>query len=201
MKKIFLPLLALVGMVTSFTLTSCGGGGGENASLIHLQGHKITVTGYSPVLEIEFTEAVASNVYSTDFTFGDAHVPGYFTVTSVDAATKTIQGQMAITKEGDFDSTKAWFGVQTSGDISFDSPIVLSMVLTSNDSGIMTRSGSIGVWTSGGDKTYAGNYDVEKGEYTANTTPNNPDDDVEVEVPEAAKNFNAEFTHSGIVIP
>lgn len=30
MKKIFLPLLALCGMVTGLTLTSCGGGGGAN---------------------------------------------------------------------------------------------------------------------------------------------------------------------------
>ena len=199
MKKIFLPLLALVGMVTGFTLTSCGGGSGENATLIHLQDHTIEVTGYSPVLKIKFTEAVASNVYSTNYTFGSAAVQGYFTVTSVDAATKTIQGQMAITDEGDFDRTKAWFGVQTSGVISFDSPIVLSMVLTSNDRGFMTRSGNIGVWTSAGDKAYAGNYDVAKGEYTAKTTPTTPG--VDVGVDEAAKNFNAEFTHSGIAFP
>ena len=201
MKKIFLPLLALVGMVTGFTLTSCGGGGGENTPLIRLLGHNIEVTGYSPVLKIEFTEAVAANVYSTKYTFGSADVQGYFTVTSVDAATKTIQGQMAITDDGDFDRTKAWFGVQTSGVISFDSPIVLSMVLTSNDRGFMTRSGNIGVWTAGGDKTYDGNYDVAKGEYTPKTTPTTPDDDVVVGVPEEAKNFNAEFTHSGIVFP
>ena len=30
MKKIFIPLLALCGMVASLTLTSCGGGGGGN---------------------------------------------------------------------------------------------------------------------------------------------------------------------------
>ena len=33
MKKIFLPLLALCGMVTGLTLTSCGGGGGDGSKI------------------------------------------------------------------------------------------------------------------------------------------------------------------------
>lgn len=62
MKKIFLPLLALVGMVAGFTLCSCGGGGsGKNEGPARALTGMMLQLGSSPWIVYDFHEAVSSH--------------------------------------------------------------------------------------------------------------------------------------------
>lgn len=64
MKKIFLPLLALVGMVTGFTLTSCGGGGGGG----NMSGLAITVqSGVTYTMVFDGKLVGSDDAYSVSF--------------------------------------------------------------------------------------------------------------------------------------
>ena len=57
MKKIFLPLLALCGMIAGFSLTSCGGGSGSGSAA----GTCITVNGPLTVYEVYIAERFGDN--------------------------------------------------------------------------------------------------------------------------------------------
>ena len=69
MKKIFLPLLALCGMVSCLTLTSCGGGGGSTG----YSGKKIRY--YSPLFAgsmlVEFGDKIDETSYAAWVSFGE----------------------------------------------------------------------------------------------------------------------------------
>lgn len=83
MKKIFLPLLAVVGMIAGFTLCSCGGGGGSSSDgpARAITNCKVELLS-SPVLEIQFGDAVTGWVLNASVTAGlDTRMPAYFTIT------------------------------------------------------------------------------------------------------------------------
>lgn len=77
MKKFFLPLLALVGMVAGFTLCSCGGGGGNKneGPARALAGMTLRLAS-SPWIEYEFHEAVSSHGVSVTVHAGGSQQGG-----------------------------------------------------------------------------------------------------------------------------
>lgn len=80
MKKIFLGLLALVGMVAGFTLTSCGGGGGSD-DVIDISGLRLTSSGTTPLVVISFDSRIGrGNAYFCSMTFGNENPSGTFSV-------------------------------------------------------------------------------------------------------------------------
>ena len=83
MKKIFLPLLAVVGMIAGFTLCSCGGGGGSSSDgpARAIANCKVELLS-SPVLEIQFGDAATGWVLNATVTAGlDSPMPAYFSIT------------------------------------------------------------------------------------------------------------------------
>ena len=80
MKKIFLGLLALVGMVAGFTLTSCGGGGGSD-DVIDISGLRLTSGGSTPLVVISFDSRIGrGNSYFCSLAFGNESPSGTFSV-------------------------------------------------------------------------------------------------------------------------
>lgn len=83
MKKIFLPLLAVVGMIAGFTLCSCGGGGGSSSDgpARAIANCKVQLLS-SPVLEIQFEDAVTGWVLNASVIAGlDTPMPAFFSIT------------------------------------------------------------------------------------------------------------------------
>lgn len=78
MKKFFTSLLALVGMVAGFTLTSCGGGGGGGDS--NLTGLQVSTAGTTPTFTLRFEEKYAPqlNMYTCSYVLGRAMTTGSF---------------------------------------------------------------------------------------------------------------------------
>ena len=85
MKKIFLPLLAAVGMALGLTLTSCGGGGSSkdgSQPARALAGTSIRETTSTPSFSIDFETANTGWTVSSDFTAGSRKsFPCYFNIT------------------------------------------------------------------------------------------------------------------------
>lgn len=81
MKKLFLPLLAAIGMVAGFTLSSCGGGGGNSNGQVDITGLYATTGAGVPVFAMSVDERLGdSNVYRVTYTFGEATYPGSLAV-------------------------------------------------------------------------------------------------------------------------
>lgn len=78
MKKFFTSLLALVGMVAGFTLTSCGGGGGGGDS--NLTGLQVSTAGTTPGFTLQFEEKYAPKLkmYTCSYILGRAMTTGSF---------------------------------------------------------------------------------------------------------------------------
>ncbi len=85
MKKIFLPLLAAVGMALGLTLSSCGGGGGSDKGhepARALIGTSITVVSGTPSFSIDFENANTGWTVSSNFVAGSRRsFPCYFNLT------------------------------------------------------------------------------------------------------------------------
>lgn len=83
MKKIFLPLLALVGMVAGFTLCSCGGGGGgDNDGPARAIANCSVQILSTPVVSVYFNEAVTGWTLDAQVVAGaDSPMPALFTIT------------------------------------------------------------------------------------------------------------------------
>ena len=68
MKKIFLGLLALAGMVAGFTLTSCGGGGGSETQYPLITGRQLVAgSGAGAGYVISFNQYLGNNAYVCEF--------------------------------------------------------------------------------------------------------------------------------------
>lgn len=82
MKKFFTSLLALVGMVAGFTLTSCGGGGGGGDEIgPNLEGLEFQVAGKTPAFDIFIIERRGkTNNYTCQLRLGDAQTGGSFSL-------------------------------------------------------------------------------------------------------------------------
>ncbi len=64
MKKLFLPLLASLGMIAGFTLTSCGGGGGDaDTGNPNFTGKKMVAQYGSSTYSVTFGERIAGDAY------------------------------------------------------------------------------------------------------------------------------------------
>ena len=111
MKKIFLGLLALAGMVAGFTLTSCGGGG-SNAKLdINMESY----TFGDPVsLQIELKQRQGyADYYSATFTIQNQTYSGSFAITSpttLQDGKVVIKGTMQITADAWHQAQGWWAG-------------------------------------------------------------------------------------------
>lgn len=76
MKKIFLPLLAAVGIALGFTLTSCGGGGGSekgNAPVRALAGIVMEETSLWPSFKLTFVEFATGEIIETVLELGEGN--------------------------------------------------------------------------------------------------------------------------------
>ena len=85
MKKIFLPLLAAVGMALGLTLSSCGGGGGSEKGsepARALAGTSIKVVSGTPSFGIDFETANTGWTVTSEFTAGSRKsFPCFFNLT------------------------------------------------------------------------------------------------------------------------
>ncbi len=99
MKKIFLPLLAVVGMALGLTLSSCGGGGSDataNEPARALTGTSLTVVNPTPNFSLAFEESNTGWVIRSSFTPGASRA--YKCFFSVDPARppKLVEGMWEI---------------------------------------------------------------------------------------------------------
>ena len=185
MKKIFLPLLALVGMVTGFTLTSCGGGGGGS----NFEGLSIT-TGTSPETTMYFVKE-SEGYYRVSFGFGSRNADGHFTESSLTYddknGTPVLEGTLSITTESGVKDAASWLGFPPGSSVKFaiQGPIWIKMMFNSSKpagSGTMTRKGTILVYN---DKnTPQGTINLEDGKYEAATNTPDDEDDITGAVPD-----------------
>ena len=76
MKKIFLPLLALCGMIAGFSLTSCGGGGGGDGTH-NFSGKTIRYFGNTMAgsMVVAVYDKKTTGIYSADVSFGENGTP------------------------------------------------------------------------------------------------------------------------------
>ncbi|MBQ2870042.1 MAG: hypothetical protein IJE88_08460 [Akkermansia sp.] len=170
MKKIFLPLLALVGMVTGFTLTSCGGGGGSEDEIIQLTGLSIEAPAGLGGFEMEVQDRVSPNVYVA--TYNDEM--GRFQVLSLND--KTVRGQMWFEDVDSASDLAHWFGFSAAAgrEISSEAgkPVILELEFENENGGMMSREGTVVLWN---DATRVVTIDLKTGE-VVDTTPGDEDE-------------------------
>ena len=186
MKKFFTSLLALVGMVAGFTLTSCGGGGGGDDALVNITGLKIEGPSGLSAFDMEVVGRISGDLYSARY-FGKE---GRFSVTSVNGS--TVTGYMWLNDSSEASTSKdlaQWFGLTVSNsNLSITSeggnPVTLTMQFTSEKKVTISRVGLISLWYDG---ALRGTVDLETGIFTpANATP---DDDDDIEDPTKYKKY------------
>lgn len=145
MKKIFLPLLAALGMVVGMTLTSCGSGAGADddsiAGMIVQSG-----SGVPTFVMTVGEQRGESSQYATEYTFGRSVYSGTFSVTDgypiKDGDAIIIKGQMGIDDTSCLSDSEfmAWIsGKSDSLSVQITSPIDITIKVLPNDSGTMTR--------------------------------------------------------------
>ena len=152
MKKIFLPLLALCGMVTGFTLASCGGGGaGGNDTMVNLEGVWLrTLT--SPEHELTFSK-VSGNYFEIQYRFGGDIARGSFLVTEyTPGAEPIIKGSISIAGKNDVRDAGPWFGLPVNYpnaifSVSSDCTMEMHFGPNAQGTGYMTRTGYLDIWT------------------------------------------------------
>ena len=171
MKKIFLPLLALVGMVTGFTLTSCGGGGGGSEDeIIQLTGLSIEAPAGLGGFVMEVQDRVSSNVYVA--TYNDE--VGRFQVLSLND--KTVRGQMWFEDVDSASDLAHWFGFSAAGGREISSEagksVILELKFANENGGKMTREGTVVLWN---DTTRVVTIDLKYGT-VVDTTPGDGDE-------------------------
>ncbi len=121
MKKLLLTFLALAGMLTGLTLTSCGGGGsGDNDGPAYgLSNVRLDQTGpANPLVSIQLLEPVNGWTLRAIYSFGsNENWPGYFNLLAAPAKTDTggwvIKGSSGITNEAvtNDNGLKTWLGL------------------------------------------------------------------------------------------
>ncbi len=175
MKKFFTSLLALVGMVAGFTLTSCGGGGGGDDALVNITGLKIEGPSGLSAFDMEVVERISGDLYSARY-FGKE---GRFSVTSVNGSTVTGYMWLSDSSEASTSPDLAqWFGLTvSSSNLSITSeggnPVTLTMQFTSEKKVTITRAGLINLWDQG---VLRGTVDLETGIYTPASAAADDDD-------------------------
>ena len=100
MKKIFLPLLAAVGMALGLTLTSCGGGGGSSKDGAQparaLAGTTLTSTSKTPCFTLKFEIANTGWTIASTFTPGEAKKKSYPCYFNLTRAPKLVEGNWEV---------------------------------------------------------------------------------------------------------
>ncbi len=150
MKKLFLPLLAAIGMVAGFTLSSCGGGGGSSSGQVDITGLYVTTGSGVPGFAMSVDERLGdSNVYRVTYTFGEATYPGSLAV-QIGYPMLNEDGKAVIKSTMGIDSVNvlqdsnfmAWIGGKPDAlSIQLDSLINMTLTLDRNtDTGIMRRN-------------------------------------------------------------
>ena len=152
MKKIFLPLLALVGMVVGFTLCSCGGGGGSDDEIVNLDGLAIKTTTNSETW-MKFTKA-STNYYALELSFGGSDSYGHFLVKGFTPGSQPVLvGAMSLTRDSDVQNAANWLGLPIESSLSYSLPDEIEVTLTfgsteNSGTGSMSRKGRVLIWSS-----------------------------------------------------
>lgn len=116
MKKIFLPLLAVVGMALGLTLTSCGGGGGSKDGAQParaLAGTTLRSTSDTPSFTLEFETANTGWTVASDFLPGDSSSKSYPCYFNLIRAPKLVEGKWEVW------GSIGWVGIDILKDDSF----------------------------------------------------------------------------------
>ncbi len=151
MKKIFLPLLAALGMVVGMTLTSCGGGGGgDGAKQVDITGLHIETGAGVPQFMMTVDERLGdSNVYRVTYSFGGEAYPGSLSVHMGypllnDEGRAKIKSTMGIDSVGVLQDSNfmAWIGGKPDAlSVQLDSLVEFDFELDKKtDTGSMTRT-------------------------------------------------------------
>lgn len=167
MKKIFTTLLALVGMVAGFTLTSCGGGGGGGDEIgPNLEGLDVQLSGGTPYFHMYIGERRGrTNNYACTYQLGDSNTTGSLSILPGYPRPADNGEVVELKAQMGFDST-SW--LQSSEDAAqmFDLPTVLGKGCVIFDMHVTLKLTENG----GGSIVFEG-----KGHgYTISNTPNVP---------------------------
>lgn len=140
MKKIFLSLLALVGMAGGLLCTSCSGGGGKDKDGPARAMAGLTLKlwpSMSPALEMQFQQAIEANISSVIYTAGtDRSENGQFTITDTgkEDGGWVIRGVVNIdtSKVLNYSDFKQSVGVPSTQDINSIDQFIIYFYFTSN---------------------------------------------------------------------
>lgn len=167
MKKLFLPLLAAVGMAVGFTLSSCGGGsGGGDGVLVNLTGAQIRIG--APILfELHIGDRFAGNMYNAQYMYNGATAFCYIsTVGYTPGAQPNVKAVMSFHEEAALQNLKSLFGFPSDGaQIGVREPVTLDMTFTDSDNGMMHFFGKVDRYTQNNTATLDGTMDLATGEY------------------------------------
>ncbi len=204
MKKLFLPLLAALGMTLGFTLTSCGGGGGSKDILVNLSGAEILIS--SPVFfDLKVGNRYAGNMFEAEYQYSGYSDSCYLTTSKYESGDQpVVTVQMSFAEEDALQNLKSWFGFTPyDGYIAVREPITLEFTFTDTDNGFVYFSGKIDRYSTSGQSALDGTMDLATGEYVdADAQDDEEDmdgeaDDEGVVTPENTLKPATEFTHRG----
>lgn len=166
MKKLFLPLLAAVGMAVGFTLSSCGGGGGGNDVLVNLTGAEIRVA--TPVLfELTIGDRFAGNMYNAQYMYNGTTAFCYISAVGyTPGAQPNVKAVMSFHEEAALQNLKSLFGFPSDGaQIGVREPVTLDMTFLDTDNGMMQFTGKVDRYTQNNTAVLDGTMDLATGEY------------------------------------
>ena len=153
MKKFFLPILAVCGMVAGFTLSSCGGGGGgsNGQESADISGLELVTGDMTPIFRMSVTSRMGrSNLYEAIYTFGNSSYAGTFSMAAGypllnEDGQAEISGRMALNEVAAFTDRDfiVWLGgaSATAIGVQIETPITLTIkAFKDSDSGVMERN-------------------------------------------------------------
>lgn len=150
MKKFFLPILAVCGMVAGFTLSSCGGGGSNGRESADITGLELVAGDTTPIFRMSVTSRMGrSNLYEATYTFGRSSYAGTFSMTEGypllnEDGQAEVSGRMALNEVAAFTDRDfiVWLGGAPNAiGVQIETPVTLTIkAFKDSDSGVMERN-------------------------------------------------------------